>query len=144
MRSSSVLLCIVFFFKQKTAYEMRMSDWSSDVCSSDLFRRDAVQIDHAIARCHRQRMVETGPAILHGFALPTMLDLTLRARPEPACGQLRRASAHAAADIVAGDSQVPAVVVLAAQNDMPVEPGTERSEERRGGKECVSPWRNRW
>src|SRR3546814_18740449 len=30
----SVLL--VFFFKQKTAYEMRISDWSSDVCSSDL------------------------------------------------------------------------------------------------------------
>src|SRR3546814_7563318 len=34
-------LCIVlcfccFFFKQKTAYEMRISDWSSDVCSSDL------------------------------------------------------------------------------------------------------------
>src|SRR3546814_8373317 len=25
-----------FFFKQKTAYEMRISDWSSDVCSSDL------------------------------------------------------------------------------------------------------------
>src|SRR3546814_6824436 len=30
----------VFFFKQKTAYEMRISDWSSDVCSSDL--RDLV------------------------------------------------------------------------------------------------------
>src|SRR3546814_2519485 len=30
---------IVFFFKQKTAYEMRISDWSSDVCSSDLFGR---------------------------------------------------------------------------------------------------------
>src|SRR3546814_8521423 len=29
-------LIIVFFFKQKTAYEMRISDWSSDVCSSDL------------------------------------------------------------------------------------------------------------
>src|SRR3546814_5162530 len=28
-----------FFFKQKTAYEMRISDWSSDVCSSDLFFR---------------------------------------------------------------------------------------------------------
>src|SRR3546814_2682343 len=27
----------VFFFKQKTAYEMRISDWSSDVCSSDLY-----------------------------------------------------------------------------------------------------------
>src|SRR3546814_8153945 len=29
-------LCFFFFFKQKTAYEMRISDWSSDVCSSDL------------------------------------------------------------------------------------------------------------
>src|SRR3546814_10478603 len=28
--------CLIFFFKQKTAYEMRISDWSSDVCSSDL------------------------------------------------------------------------------------------------------------
>src|SRR3546814_18601735 len=31
-----MLLTIFFFFKQKTAYEMRISDWSSDVCSSDL------------------------------------------------------------------------------------------------------------
>src|SRR3546814_15676006 len=31
-----VLTCYFFFFKQKTAYEMRISDWSSDVCSSDL------------------------------------------------------------------------------------------------------------
>src|SRR3546814_7345635 len=30
-------MVFVFFFKQKTAYEMRISDWSSDVCSSDLF-----------------------------------------------------------------------------------------------------------
>src|SRR3546814_2864877 len=30
------VLCCFFFFKQKTAYEMRISDWSSDVCSSDL------------------------------------------------------------------------------------------------------------
>src|SRR3546814_20503084 len=30
--------CFFFFFKQKTAYEMRISDWSSDVCSSDLLR----------------------------------------------------------------------------------------------------------
>src|SRR3546814_2941756 len=32
-----VLLVLIFFFKQKTAYEMRISDWSSDVCSSDLY-----------------------------------------------------------------------------------------------------------
>src|SRR3546814_7817239 len=31
-----ILFCFFFFFKQKTAYEMRISDWSSDVCSSDL------------------------------------------------------------------------------------------------------------
>src|SRR3546814_4984373 len=31
-----IFSCFFFFFKQKTAYEMRISDWSSDVCSSDL------------------------------------------------------------------------------------------------------------
>src|SRR3546814_4245612 len=35
----SCLILFVFFFKQKTAYEMRISDWSSDVCSSDLLAR---------------------------------------------------------------------------------------------------------
>src|SRR3546814_8457967 len=30
------MFCFFFFFKQKTAYEMRISDWSSDACSSDL------------------------------------------------------------------------------------------------------------
>src|SRR3546814_1398352 len=35
-----VVFCF-FFFKQKTAYEMRISDWSSDVCSSDLRRPPA-------------------------------------------------------------------------------------------------------
>src|SRR3546814_14580988 len=36
MRSSKALFLCFFFFKQKAAYEMRISDWSSDVCSSDL------------------------------------------------------------------------------------------------------------
>src|SRR3546814_16473687 len=34
-----------FFLKQKTAYEMRISDWSSDVCSSDLRRQPAREVD---------------------------------------------------------------------------------------------------
>src|SRR3546814_1584829 len=34
--------CNFFFFKQKTAYEMRISDWSSDVCSSDLIALDGM------------------------------------------------------------------------------------------------------
>src|SRR3546814_11614480 len=40
-----MLFYCVFFFKQKTAYEMRISDWSSDVCSSDLLlTREAIGI----------------------------------------------------------------------------------------------------
>src|SRR3546814_4755884 len=37
-----------FFFKQKTAYEMRISDWSSDVCSSDLAEVPAGHFDQAL------------------------------------------------------------------------------------------------
>src|SRR3546814_2631081 len=39
-------VCIFFLFKQKTAYELRISDWSSDVCSSDLLDVDGSR-DHA-------------------------------------------------------------------------------------------------
>src|SRR3546814_1514764 len=42
--SIQLLPCVFFFFfKQKTAYEMRISDWSSDVCSSDLALRASGQ-----------------------------------------------------------------------------------------------------
>src|SRR3546814_9919070 len=40
------LFIFFFFFKQKTAYELRISDWSSDVCSSDLY----------ISRYHNRRI----------------------------------------------------------------------------------------
>src|SRR3546814_16913629 len=59
-----VFLCIYFrfvlffFFKQKTAYEMRISDWSSDVCSSDLnvraLYRDVAAAAAAVARLMAQ------------------------------------------------------------------------------------------
>src|SRR3546814_2771057 len=42
-RQFSLTVLCVFFFKQKTAYEMRISDWSSDVCSSDLGRAIATE-----------------------------------------------------------------------------------------------------
>src|SRR3546814_4524201 len=46
------LVYVFFFFKQKTAYEMRISDWSSDVCSSDLhlLMRNVGVDRHFIAR----------------------------------------------------------------------------------------------
>src|SRR3546814_8984316 len=40
----------VFFFKQKTAYDMRISDWSSDVCSSDLKAAEMSQIFAQLAQ----------------------------------------------------------------------------------------------
>src|SRR3546814_4249413 len=43
-------MCLVFFFKQKTAYEMRISDWSSDVCSSDLLSCGCQRRDCILAR----------------------------------------------------------------------------------------------
>src|SRR3546814_4334466 len=46
----AIMLAFVFFFKQKTAYEMRISDWSSDVCSSDLLVRTAVEAQLATDR----------------------------------------------------------------------------------------------
>src|SRR3546814_10460724 len=50
------LYSFLFFFKQKTAYEMRISDWSSDVCSSDLAPCTPQQLDQALANTH----VDTG------------------------------------------------------------------------------------
>src|SRR3546814_17709015 len=65
------LFLLFFFFKQKTAYEMRISDWSSDVCSSDLrAARSAsasakrkstgsqVSSENAVGSCARKRSEE--------------------------------------------------------------------------------------
>src|SRR3546814_7004664 len=55
-----VLGLFFFFFKQKTAYEMRISDWSSDVCSSDLqhvrpgLRPEGQHHVGTLAQCRRQ------------------------------------------------------------------------------------------
>src|SRR3546814_18539906 len=46
-----MFVCVFLFFKQKTAYEMRISDWSSDVCSSDLVEIVAVGV-----QCRRVRV----------------------------------------------------------------------------------------
>src|SRR3546814_12462330 len=43
-------LTLGVFFKQKTAYEMRISDWSSDVCSSDLGQNDQVDLRELVRR----------------------------------------------------------------------------------------------
>src|SRR3546814_3751942 len=57
-----MFLVFFFFFKQKTAYEMRISDWSSDVCSSDL--RPAIAL--AIRWCEDHLPAPTDPVLVHG------------------------------------------------------------------------------
>src|SRR3546814_3443607 len=70
-------MMFVFFFKQKTAYEMRISDWSSDVCSSDLDygypRREFYapeRTDGTLRAFHRHRV--SGDV----FAHPGLQDIT--------------------------------------------------------------------
>src|SRR3546814_17014828 len=54
---------VFFFFKQKTAYEMRISDWSSDVCSSDL--RDCLGPEHRIELVDGRPERFCEPALVH-------------------------------------------------------------------------------
>src|SRR3546814_6231767 len=71
MLVSSVVVCVCFFFfKQKTAYEMRISDWSSDVCSSDL--------THPLQSLHREvnRLFDD---VLRGFNMPAFAGFDRRA-----------------------------------------------------------------
>src|SRR3546814_2624539 len=60
-------MLLFFFFKQKTAYEMRISDWSSDVCSSDLERTKAPE--------ERHPSILAAPSM---FAVATIVGETLR------------------------------------------------------------------
>src|SRR3546814_9200092 len=69
-----IRLVAVFFFKQKTAYEMRISDWCSDVCSSDLAARAARSPPRAPAVTQR-----------HADGLPIELHVVSR-RPVASSG----------------------------------------------------------
>src|SRR3546814_2276333 len=99
------LLC--FFFKQKTAYDMRISDWSSDVCSSDLFAVRAVPESRARVDAGFRHRFLPGPPRRGDSLRPG----EVRPRPRGVDHHLRQVA---------------------------------RSEERRGGKECVSTCRSRW
>src|SRR3546814_16340704 len=112
-----------FFFKQKTAYEMRISDWSSDVCSSDLRARrwrghPPFQAARRPGRCWRDH----------------------RHRAEPRCradrgrtGRGRRAPATCSEEPSPGEDALRPEGVGAR--------GLCSSEESRVGKECVSTGR---
>src|SRR3546814_9165859 len=66
---------LFFFFKQKTAYESRISDWSSDVCASDLSGAGCCALPAIVAHC-AARIAMSRPAPVVGLAN--------RPDPEPA------------------------------------------------------------
>src|SRR3546814_8364461 len=58
------MILYFFFFKQKTAYEMRISDWSSDVCSSDLHCGHIEPVPRACPECgNEDSLVACGPGV---------------------------------------------------------------------------------
>src|SRR3546814_2687221 len=74
-----IVLCFFFFFKQKTAYEMRISDWSSDVCSSDLRSMKEKDWPEPMALCLARNVVEVDL----GGKVETTLVLSLTDQPRP-------------------------------------------------------------
>src|SRR3546814_6411920 len=114
-------LLVFFFFKQKTAYEMRISDWSSDVCSSDLLSE---------RRCQQQQGQRADEAAAD--------------RREVGQGQRQVAVAalgHRKAVEGRRDGGGRAGRI---DEDRRVAAAVDRSEERRVGNVCVSTCRSRW
>src|SRR3546814_9525751 len=112
-------MCSFFFFKQKTAYELRISDWSSDVCSSDLADQ---QVAAYLAKEHA--MPKHGLVQVDGSA---QLSGNAGDRIQQVCGTDHQAT-RLTHDEILMKHRLPA----------------RRSEERRVGKECVSTCRYRW
>src|SRR3546814_15118141 len=107
---------------------MRISDWSSDVCSSDLFDLHHTANQEATAANVQQVVAGAGRGAVE---LQGQLALV---QGEIAV-DIHHARRKARADIAAVHEQVGVHVALAGQG---------RSEERRVGKECVSTCRSRW
>src|SRR3546814_2455472 len=111
------MLVVFFFFKQKTAYEVRISDWSSDVCSSDL--GVAADLGAGQAEIVAQHVAE---APLRFAVVGMLLSV------DDQTHGISSASAWRAQRSPAGPGSAPPC----------------RSEERRVGKESVSTCRSRW
>src|SRR3546814_12618771 len=121
-----VSLCCFLFFKQKTAYEMRISDWSSDVCSSDLLEAgDLAVLDWPGDSVRPRTWQECRDLACYiGGPNPALRDdqSYSQAHYDQVCA-------------LYGDPAMLAKYSLIF---------VDRSEERRVGKECVSTCRSRW
>src|SRR3546814_14744460 len=139
---------MIFFFQHKTAYEMRISDWSSDVCASDLgpgsqgdaylaaHVRDGVSVRHQRLQTNAASLAyvsvgEPGrPVVVFVHGTPGSWSDFVHFLAEPAL--LDQAWLVSLDRPGWGGSS------------MAKQPRQVRSEERRVGKECVSTCRTRW
>src|SRR3546814_19799422 len=134
--SCVVFLCVIYlFFKQKTAYDLRISDWSSDVCSSDLVQRRLTcgQIDNEPVYITQFAFAKRGGHLFnhpkaeifqgrHGFGKDDGLPAVKFQAP--------------AGLAIFGIAIKPCGAALSSCE--------ARSEERRVGQECVSLCRSQW
>src|SRR3546814_12345877 len=125
---------VSLFFKQKTAYEMRISDWSSDVCSSDLNGRDMAELCNVSPKTisHVERgLAKINTEILQALVRKKNLNVNwlLTGKGHPIAGAAERR-------IDAVD--VRGSVDMLEKRLLRLERLIGSSEERRVGKECVS------
>src|SRR3546814_2955323 len=131
-----------FFFKQKTAYEMRISDWSSDVCSSDLkskLQTQAASLDHASAQLALAGAL--AQAYLDLYRAYALADIATQAEQQretllKLTQDRVRAGLDTQLDVKSAEALLPQASAARLQ--------AERSEERRVGKEWGSTGRARW
>src|SRR3546814_7552838 len=122
-----------FFFKQMTAYEMRISDWSSDVCSSDLAMAMNIRNSSNISVTesefedlhHAINFLDSDHVTVSGNSFHTMRSDGVRG--------------GGTNDVVISNNYFTDFHPVGADH-----PDAIRSEERRVGKECVSTLRFRW
>src|SRR3546814_11859348 len=123
-----------FFFKQKTAYEMRISDWSSDVCSSDL-----VQHSWRRGMSIRCAILSAAAILLAGSAGDPTIDREAAVTLEPMAKPASLPTELAWAGLGGGSEKL-----VSMENGVAtwtqVEGNEARSEERRVGKEGVRTW----
>src|SRR3546814_17008439 len=141
---------VFFFFKQKTAYEMRISDWSSDVCSSDL-----EQGKHYLFRFW-QRLPDPGTIAIfdrsrYGRVLVERVEgLAPEADWRRAYGEINAFERMLRDDGVRIDKIFLHITAdekldrFNARLDHPFTRWQLRSDERRVGQECVRTGRSRW
>src|SRR3546814_11778978 len=136
-----MLVFCVFFFKQKTAYEMRISDWSSDVCSSDL----PVAQEGQVAVDGGARALQLVAQACHGHRVARGLEDAVQ-REDAFVSVHGAIMARERLGVAARVARGVSLAGRACSDDpcgqAPAWPA--RSEARRGGTECVSTCRSLW